>query len=357
VYLTPHYHSQSETLGQSAIHTEVEASVFTDLAISLVVFPYYILRNHKKVRLASFLASNTLYFSTSCTMSPKTWLITGCSSGLGLSLTLLLLRDGHRVIATSRNPSRTPSEVDQVKSLGGHWLALDVTLPESKISAVVDTAAGICGEIDVLVNCAGYAQLGAFESISEAEVRSQMETNYFGPLKLTKLVLPAMRKRGSGSIVQISSTAGIEAKPSRSAYCASKYALEAMSESLYHEVKPLGIRVLLVELGAFRTSFAEKCVVPAAGMPVEYQGTITQQTMDAVIKGVPGHKLPGDVNKAARAIVDVVMKEGQGEKLEEFIRLPLGKDNAGRWRVKIEELTRTLEGTEGIWRGTDHDDV
>jgi NAD(P)-dependent dehydrogenase (short-subunit alcohol dehydrogenase family) len=290
-------------------------------------------------------------------MSPKTWFITGCSSGLGLSLTLLLLQDGHRVIATSRNPTKTPSEVEHVTSLGGHWLSLDVTIPESEIAAIVDKATEIYGQIDVLVNCAGYAQLGAFESVSETEARTQMETNYFGPLKLTKLILPAMRVRGSGNIVQISSTAGIEAKPSRSAYCASKYALEAMSESLYHEVKPLGIRVLLVELGAFRTSFAEKCLVPAAGMPVEYQSTITQQTMDAVTKGFAGRKLPGDIDKAARAIVDVVMKEGQGEKLEEFIRLPLGKDNAGRWKVKIEELTRTLEGTKEIWSGTDHDDV
>lgn len=290
-------------------------------------------------------------------MAPRVWFITGSSSGLGLSLSLLLLRNGHHVIATSRNPSKTPDLVSQVKSLGGHWLQLDVTSPESQLAPVVDEATSIYGQIDILVNCAAYAQLGAFEAVSEAEVRAQMETNYFGPLKLTKLVIPAMRKRGLGSIVQISSTAGIEAKPSRSAYCASKYALEAMSESLYHEVKPLGIRVLLVELGAFRTSFAASCVVPSKEMPEEYHGTITQQMMDAVTKGLASGNAPGDVEKASKAIVDVVMNEGQAEGLEEFIRLPLGKDNAARWRVKIEELTKTLDGAEKIWSKTDHDDV
>lgn len=290
-------------------------------------------------------------------MGSKVWLVTGSSSGLGLSLTLLLLRLGHRVIATSRDPSKTPELVDQVTSLGGHWLPLDVTNPASEISQVVDKASAIYGQIDVLVNCAAYAQLGAFEAISEAEVRAQMETNYFGPLKLTKALLPAMRIRGSGNIVQISSTAGIEAKPSRSAYCASKYALEAMSESLHHELKPLGIRVLLVELGAFRTTFAANCVLPASDMPNEYHGTITQQIMDAVTKGLAAGNAPGDVEKASRAIVDVVMKEGQGKKIEDFIRLPLGKDNAERWKVKIEELTRTLEGTKEIWSNTDYDDV
>ncbi|EPE25656.1 NAD(P)-binding Rossmann-fold containing protein [Glarea lozoyensis ATCC 20868] len=290
-------------------------------------------------------------------MSPKTWLITGSSSGLGLSLTLLLLRNGQQVIATSRDPSKTPSLVAQVTSLGGQWLSLDVTLPAPEIASVIDKAIGIYGEIDVLVNCAGYAQLGAFEAISEAEVRAQMETNYFGPLKLTSLLLPFYRRRGSGTIVQISSTAGIEAKASRSAYCASKYALEAMSESLYHEVNPLGIRVLLVELGAFRTKFAANCVLPASDMPIEYHNTITEQMIDAVTQGLAAGKAPGDIEKASKAIMEVVMKEGQGENLEEFIRLPLGKDNAERWKVKIEELTNTLEGTKQIWSNTDHDDL
>ncbi|RDL37147.1 NAD(P)-binding Rossmann-fold containing protein [Venustampulla echinocandica] len=288
---------------------------------------------------------------------PPVWFITGCSSGFGLELALIALGEGHKVIATSRNPSKTPSLVSQVGSLGGKWLPLDVCAPEAELAQTVEKAIAIYGRIDILVNSAGYAILGALETISVEEVRAQMETNYFGPLTLTRLVLPTMRARRSGTIVQISSTAGIEAKASRSAYCASKWALEAMSEALYNELEPLGVRVLLVEPGAFRSGFAGAVNIPKAALPKDYEGTITQQVMDAVVKmGVDEKSIPGDVHKGCRAIFDVVMKSGQAEGTEEFLRLPLGKDSAKRWRVKIGDLQRTLEGTEKLWSVTDADD-
>jgi len=287
-------------------------------------------------------------------MSSPVWLITGCSSGFGLSLALIALRSGHKVIATSRNPSKTPALVAQVEALGGVWHQLDVCSPEAELQEVLRKAGKVFGAIDILVNNAAYALLGAFETISDVEARAQMETNFFGPVTLTRLLLPQMRRQGSGTIVNISSTAGIEAKASRSLYSASKFALEAFSEALYSEVQPFNIRVLLVEPGAFGTGFAAGCVMPQKEMPVEYRGTITDLHLEGV-RNLAGGKSPGDVEKGCRAIFDVVMKSGQAEGLEEFLRLPLGQDGSARWVVKLDNLRRNLDGTEKIWSNTDND--
>ena len=182
-----------------------------------------------------------------------------------------------------------------------------------------------------------------------------METNFFGPMALTRLVVPAMRKRRSGTIVQISSTTGLEAKPSRSLYSGSKFALEAFSEALYHEVKPLGIRVLLVEPGWFGTNFSHSLVRPTVPLPEEYNGTPLKQVLDQTI-ALAGAKAPNDVEKGCQAIFDVVTKSGQAEGLEEVIRLPLGKDCVARIKVKIEEHQKMLSVTEKLWASTDVDD-
>jgi NAD(P)-dependent dehydrogenase (short-subunit alcohol dehydrogenase family) len=182
-----------------------------------------------------------------------------------------------------------------------------------------------------------------------------MDTNFFGPMALTRLVLPAMRKRRSGTVVNISSAAGIEAKASRTQYCASKFALEAFSESLYNEMKPFGVRVLIVEPGAFGSKFAQNVVLPKTKLPDDYKGSITEMTVKAVQNMTGIAPPPGDVEKGVQAIFDVVMKTGQADGIEEFIRLPLGKDNAGAWERKLTDLRRNLDGTEKIWTNTDHD--
>ncbi|KAL3421763.1 short-chain dehydrogenase/oxidoreductase [Phlyctema vagabunda] len=157
-------------------------------------------------------------------MDSPVWFITGCSTGFGGTLAQIALKSGHRVIATSRSPSKTPELIQQIESLGGKYLQLDVCSPD--LGTLLDEATAVYGRIDILVNNAGNALLGALETLSDEECRAQMETNFFAPLNIIRHVLPAMRERKSGVIVNISSTAGIEARATRSMYSGSKFALE-----------------------------------------------------------------------------------------------------------------------------------
>ncbi len=187
-------------------------------------------------------------------MSGKTWLITGCSSGFGKVMAEELLSRGENVIATARKP-------ETLDALTGAWpetaigLKLDVTR-QADIEAAVNAGLERFGNIDVLVNNAGYGQMGAVENAPMQMARDAMETNYFGPLALIKAVLPGMIARRSGQIVNVGSIAGQVGFPLIADYCASKFAVSGMSESLGAELEPLGIFVTLAELGPFETGFA-----------------------------------------------------------------------------------------------------
>ncbi|PVH87761.1 putative short chain oxidoreductase/dehydrogenase [Cadophora sp. DSE1049] len=300
------------------------------------------------------------------TSSPGVWLITGCSSGFGLALALHVLNSGHKVLATSRNPSKTPDLVSRVESLGGTWLTLDICSPEGELASFIEKATAVYGVIDVLVNNAGYALLGAFECFSDQECRSIMDTNFFAPLTLCRLLIPTMRARRSGTIVNMSSTAGIEAKPSRSMYSASKFAIEAFSEALYSELKPFNVRVLVVEPGAFRTKFADNLNLPAKPLPDDYKGTEMEAALNGVKSMQDGGGMQnfraaplGDVGKGVKAIFDVVMGVGWVEEVQgsgEWLRLPLGRDGSERWEVKLKALRENLDGTEGVWSRTGEGD-
>ena len=183
----------------------------------------------------------------------KVWLITGASRGLGAAIARTALEAGHRVVATARNPDTL------TEALGGPNerflpVALDVTRPEDAAAAVASATARF-GRIDVLVNNAGYGQLGAFEEVSAEDIMRQFETNVFGLMHVTRAVLPVLREQRSGHIFNLSSIGGKRGGDRYSIYAASKFAVEGFSESLSAEMAPFGVHVTVVEPGFFRTDF------------------------------------------------------------------------------------------------------
>lgn len=176
------------------------------------------------------MASSTIVdnFNFTTPSRPLTWLITGCSSGFGLAIARHAQANGHKVIATSRNPSKTPDLVQEIESNGGWWLPLD--LDDRDNASVINKLEAEGVAIDVLVNNAGFALLHAAELITDDEVRSQFETNFFGPYRLTRAVLPYMRKRRFGIIVNISTGASLEGRESMGIYAASKAAFDGTQQ-------------------------------------------------------------------------------------------------------------------------------
>jgi NAD(P)-dependent dehydrogenase (short-subunit alcohol dehydrogenase family) len=189
-------------------------------------------------------------------------LITGCSSGIGLLAAQRFARAGFQVFASMRDPTRGAALREQALA-EGWWLrtpALDVTSDESVAHAVSSLLAETEGRVDVLVNNAGYFCLGAVEETSPDELRAQLETNVLGVLRVTRAVLPAMRARRSGSVINISSVLGRVIIPANGPYQASKWALEALTETLRYEVRQFGIRVVCVEPGPFATEIRTNLV-------------------------------------------------------------------------------------------------
>jgi len=182
----------------------------------------------------------------------KTCLITGASRGLGIEIARALLAAGHRVVATARSTEGLADELGGGDRL--HVVALDVT-DAASVSAAVEDAVARLGRIDVLVNNAGQAQLGFFEMTREADVRRQFEVNLFGPMAVTRAMLPHMREHRAGLLVTISSISGLVSSAGGSIYSSSKFALEGWIEGLAQEVEPLGIRSLIVDPGMLRTDF------------------------------------------------------------------------------------------------------
>ena len=188
------------------------------------------------------------------THNPLIILITGCSSGFGLLTAARLASRGHRVIASMRDLNKKGALLDEVKTRGGEvdCVRLDVIDKNSVKTAIAEVATKH-GFIDVLVNNAGYGIGGAFEDLTDEEIRQQFETNFFGVQNMCRAVIPLMRPRRKGKIINISSVAGFSTSPCFSAYNASKWALEAFSESLRYELKFFGIDVLLIEPGTYKT--------------------------------------------------------------------------------------------------------
>jgi NAD(P)-dependent dehydrogenase (short-subunit alcohol dehydrogenase family) len=230
----------------------------------------------------------------------KIWFITGAGRGLGVDLSKAALKAGHSVVATGRNPAKVAAAIGEHPGLLS--VKLDVTQPDEAQTAV-EAAIARFGRIDVLVNNAGNFYAGFFEELSTDQVRSQIETLPFGPMNVTRAILPVMRRQHAGLMVNISSTAGVVGGMFCTAYAAAKFGLEGWIESLAPEVEPFGIRTMLVEPGFFRTELLTPGSTTFAEPHIADYADRSKATIDAW-NGMNG-KQGGDPLKLAAAVVQL----------------------------------------------------
>ncbi|MGH1565181.1 SDR family NAD(P)-dependent oxidoreductase [Mumia sp. DW29H23] len=268
------------------------------------------------------------------TTPTRVWLVTGSSRGFGREIVVAALEAGDRVVATARDVDALEPIVARFGTDRVHAVALDVTDAEAA-SQVVEGAVERFGGIDVLVNNAGYANSAPIEEMTPADFRAQVETNLFGVVNLTRAVLPVMRSRRSGLVVQFSSVGGrVGGTPGMGAYQTAKFAVEGFSEVLANEVRPFGVRVLIVEPGAFRTEWQ------GSSMQMRPVGPDYETTVGAIhdFRRTSQGNQPGDPARAARLLVDLAGRDDLP------LRLPLGA--AAVEQILANEQRRLTETTE-----------
>jgi len=266
------------------------------------------------------------------------WLITGCSTGFGREIAQAALAAGHSVVVTAR---RADAVQDFVDEFGDRAVAvgLDVT-DADQVAAAVAAADDAFGGVDVLVNNAGHGYLSAVEEGEDVEVRKLFDVNYFGAVDMIKAVLPAMRARGAGHIVNISSMTGLVANPPNAYYSSTKFALEAVTEALATEVRPFGIKVTAIEPGAFRTDWAKRSMKESDTPIADYTDVAARKDL---IKQFADH-LPGDPRRVAEAVLMVTELD------EPPLRLLLGRDVLKAMRDKIAATTASIDEWESVTR-------
>jgi NAD(P)-dependent dehydrogenase (short-subunit alcohol dehydrogenase family) len=277
------------------------------------------------------------------TVEAKTWLITGASSGLGYALADYVLEKGDRVVmaapalaAMTTLASRYPDTAVTV--------SLDVTKPEERAGAV-EQAETRFGGLDVLVNNAGIDFLGAIEEQDERDYRALFEVNFFGAVALLRLALPGMRRRGRGTIINISSMDGIASLPANGYYSASKFALEGLTEALWQEIEPLGLRAFLVEPGSFRTGIEQR--TRFSGPTIEaYKAT--SGAFRTMMAGATPDMFPGDPVRAAAALYDVVASDRSRH------WVIFGSDSHRRIGKKLDTLRAEYEAGRELAFATDY---
>ena len=271
------------------------------------------------------------------------WFITGCSTGFGKELAKAVLSRGWRAVVTARNP-------DQLKELvQGHEdsalaLQLDVSQP-AQIADAVRAAEQKFGHIDVLVNNAGYGYLAAVEEGEDDQVRAIFETNFFGLVQLTNAILPGMRKQRSGRIVNISSIGGLVSFAATGYYHATKYAVEGISESLSIEVEPLGIKVIIVEPGPFRTDWAGRSLLESKTVVDDYDQTAGERRRQSRARS---GQQQGDPKRGAEAIIEAVTSDNPP------LHLLLGKPALALARKKLESLKKDFDTWESTTLSADY---
>jgi NAD(P)-dependent dehydrogenase (short-subunit alcohol dehydrogenase family) len=279
-------------------------------------------------------------------LSPNThlvWFITGSSQGFGRELVRAALERGDSVMATSRKPQSLPAAFPKA---GDRLLAaaMDLRDPE-QISSAVNQAIARFGRIDILVNNAGYGVTGAVEEASDDEIASVYDTNVFGLLRVTRAVLPQMRKQRSGHIVNLSSIGGLTGMPGWGIYNSTKFAVEGLSEALAAELGPLGIGVTIVEPGPFRTEFLGGSLVKTAKTMPDYAETAGRTRTSAAERN---GKQQGDPAAAADAILRAVTAP------KPPLHLVLGKFAYDRFSQKLDDFRREMDAWRDIGLDTDY---
>lgn len=270
------------------------------------------------------------------------WFITGCSSGFGKELAKLVLARGWRAVVTARKVDEVQELVDD-HDANALALTLDVTDAE-QCRAAVEEAEKKFGRIDVLVNNAGYGYLAAVEEGEDEAVRKMFETNFFGLVDLTKLVLPGMRQRKSGHIVNLSSIGGLVSFGATGYYHATKFAVEGISESLAIEVKPLGIKVIVVEPGPFRTDWSGRSILESKTVIPDYDETAGERRRKT---HAGSGKQVGDPVRAAEAIIEAV------ESADPPLHLVLGKMALDLAYKNLDKVKKDLDAWKETSLGAD----
>ena len=270
------------------------------------------------------------------------WFVTGASRGFGRQLVELALERGDAVVATARNPAALASE------LGPHERLLTATLDITDAQATHAAVAGALerfGRIDVLVNNAGRGLIGAVEETSEAEVLAVFENNVFGTLAVTRAVLPSMRERRAGTILNVSSVGGMASRSGGGIYGATKFAIEGISEALRAELAPLGIRVVIVEPGAFRTDFHDPGSIRFSERVIDDYASTAGEFREAAAS--TNHLQRGDPRKAAAAMIAAATAADPPQ------RLVLGADALARIGAKLDQVRSDLDAWREVTVSTD----
>ncbi|HVX77012.1 MAG TPA: oxidoreductase [Bradyrhizobium sp.] len=274
---------------------------------------------------------------TNAAIDAPVWFITGCSTGFGREFARAALKNGYRVVATARDPNKI---ADLVAGQEGRAIALplDVTRPD-QIRAAIKEAQGVFGHIDTLVNNAGYGYLSAVEEGEDQEIRAMFETNFFGLAAVIREALPGMRARRRGAIVNVASVGGIVGFPGSGYYAATKFAVEGLSEALAGEVEPLGIHVMLVEPGPFRTDWAGRSLKQSSRFIEDYKQTAAMRRKQ--IAGYSGTQ-PGDPARAADAVVTALRSSKPPR------HLVLGREGLNNVENQLKSMLAEIE----LWRET-----
>ncbi|SDP94389.1 NADP-dependent 3-hydroxy acid dehydrogenase YdfG [Rhodoferax sp. OV413] len=270
---------------------------------------------------------------------PHTWFITGAARGIGAHTVQAALAAGHNVVATARKRENITLTDDRLLALD-----LDVT-DAAQAQAAVQSAVAHFGRIDVLVNNAGYGQLGLFEESTVADAQAQFATNVFGLFHVTRAVLPVMRQQRAGHVLNISSMAGIRGRAGTALYSASKFAVEGFSEGLAQELAPFGIRVTIVEPGAFRTDFLDGQSMRFGSQPIADYAAQSAQINAGF--GARNHMQPGDPARLAAVLLQLAAHP------KPPLRFAAGSDAVEIIGAKIEALRGELEAWQALSVTTD----